>query len=188
MGLSLEFEDKLRRVGELLDDKDLDALLLRQVSSFYWATCGVRADVNLASSYGAASLLITRKSRFLVANNLETTRYEQNDRIASQGWELCISPWYAERDMLQHLTEGLKIGSDSIYPGAQVLAKEISLLRSELTEEERDPMRSLGKLCTQVIEFCCTGITARNDRDPTQCEFGLSGCIARNSGSHTHRC
>jgi antitoxin VapB len=149
---SPEFENKLRRVRNLLDEKGLDALLLQNVSSFYWATCGVRADVNLASSIGVARLLITRDNHYLITNNLEATRYDQDDRIVNQGWELIISPWYAEQDMLQHLTKGLLIGADGIYPGAQDLAREMVLSRSSLTVEEQNRMRSLGKLCARVIE------------------------------------
>ncbi len=149
---SREFTHKLRRMLALLDEHDLDGLLLQRVSSFAWATCGVRADVNLASTTGAARLLVTRKGRYLITTNLESSRYEQDPRISEQGWELCVSPWYSDQDLLPHLGNGLRLGADSVYPGALDLSSQLARLRATLTVDEMERMRSLGLLCADIVE------------------------------------
>jgi antitoxin VapB len=152
MDHSREFNQKLHRMLALLEEYDLDGLVLQRASSFAWATCGVRADVNLASTTGVARLLITRKGRYLVTNNLEASRYEQEARIGAQGWELCISPWYSDQDMLPHLVNGLRLGADGLYPGALDLSDPVAQLRATLTMDEMVRMRSLGLLCAEVVE------------------------------------
>lgn len=39
-----ELEQKLGRIHGLLQECELDALLLRRVSNFAWATCGAASD------------------------------------------------------------------------------------------------------------------------------------------------
>jgi Xaa-Pro aminopeptidase len=165
---SLEFEQKSRRMLALLDEHNLDGLLLQRTSSFAWATCGVRADVNLASTIGVARLLVTRNGRYLITNNLEETRYEQNPLIAGQGWEICISPWYSEQDLLPQLSKGLRLGADSPHPNTVDLSSEVAKQRSHLTDAEQDRMRTLGKLCAEIVES-----TARESR-PGMSELELS--------------
>ncbi len=153
-----EFETKLRRILHLLDDHGLDGLLLQRVSSFSWATCGGRSEVNLASTTGAAQLLITRKGRYLITSNLEESRYKTQNWVESQGWEVCIAPWYAEGDLLVHLANGLRLGADMPYRDALDLSVDISRLRSELTAPEMERMRRLGWSCAQVIEQAARAI------------------------------
>jgi Xaa-Pro aminopeptidase len=172
MDNSREFEHKLRRMLALLDEHDLDGLLLQRVSSFAWATCGVRADVNLASTTGVARLLVTRKGRYLITTNLESSRYEQDARISEQGWELCVSPWYTDQDLLSHLANGLRLGADSLYPGALDLTGQVAQLRSTLTVREMERMRSLGQLCTEIVE------SAAHEARPGMREEELAARIA----------
>jgi len=153
-----EFATKLRRIFNLLDGRGLDGLLLQQVSSFAWATCGGRSEVNLASSVGAAQLLITRKGRYLITSNLEETRYKSQPWVESQGWELCIAPWYADGSLLAHLSNGLRLGADMAVSGALDLSAEVSRLRSELTAPEMERMRALGCSCAQVIDQAARAI------------------------------
>jgi len=65
-----EFETKINILRETLEKHDVDALLLRRVSSFAWATCGAASYVNSATTEGAASLVITRDHLYLVTNNI----------------------------------------------------------------------------------------------------------------------
>jgi|GEM_PF-2061117 len=67
-------------IRHLLAEQGLDALLQR-ASSFAWATCGVRADVNIASTVGAAALLITPTERHLITDNLEAARLEDEGDV-----------------------------------------------------------------------------------------------------------
>ena len=113
-----EFETKQDRVRALLAGHGLDALLLQRVSSFAWATCGADCHVNTASSFGEASLLITPQAGYVLTNNIEAPRLEQEEKLAEQGWQMEVAPWYEKPEAIERLTRGLKLGADLPYPGA----------------------------------------------------------------------
>jgi len=152
-----EIQNKLDRIDALLQSKGLDALLLQRVSSFAWATCGAASYINTASSDGVAQLLIARSGQHLItrmraiSNNIEAPRLEQEENLIRSGWELHTTPWYAGDDLVKRLVGGLKLGADSPYPGAVDLSSEIAHLRADLTPEEGDRFRELGKLCASTM-------------------------------------
>jgi antitoxin VapB len=80
-----EFSQKQDRIQALLTERKLDALLLRRVSSFAWATCGAASYVNTATTNGEAALLITSSDRYVITNNIEATRLEQEEKLKDQG-------------------------------------------------------------------------------------------------------
>jgi antitoxin VapB len=147
-----EFERKQNRIQQLLSEHNLDALLLLRTSSVAWATCGARTHINLASTTGAGSLLVTRSNRFLITSNLEAARLEQEEGLAAQGWEFCVKPWYEPQDQNAHLTRGLRLGADNAFAGATDLSREIAWMRVQLTPEEGKRFRDLGYRCAQAIE------------------------------------
>ena len=70
---------------DLLAKHHLEALLLQRVSSFAWATCGAASYINTAATTGDASLLITPSGRYVLTNNIEAPRLEQELRELSHG-------------------------------------------------------------------------------------------------------
>ena len=146
-----EFNTKINRLRGLLDQYSVDALLLRRVSSFAWATCGAASYVNTATTEGAASLLITRERLYLVTNVIEAPRLEQEEKLAEQGWEFQISPWETPLQALHCLVSGLSLASDVPFPGAKDISAEIARLRTRLTPEEGERFRQLGCLCAETM-------------------------------------
>jgi Xaa-Pro aminopeptidase len=147
-----ELEQKLNVIQALLDQYKLQALLLRRVSSFAWATDGAASYVNTASTEGTASLLFTPSGHHLITNNIEAPRLEQEERLKGQGWEFHISPWYAERDLISRLIRKSKLGADGPYAGAKDLSDDIARMRSRLTRNEVDRFRMLGRLCAAAMD------------------------------------
>ena len=145
-----EFEIKQQRIRALIDQHQLDALLLQRVSSFAWATCGAASYVNTATTFGGSSLLITRDARYVVTNNVETPRLEQEEKLAEQGWQIRATPWHAP-NAIAELTRGMKLGADWGFPNAHDLTSEIARLRAHLTPEEGARFRTLGKICADAI-------------------------------------
>lgn len=144
-----ELELKLERIRNFLVATDLDGVLLRRSDNFAWATCGADSHINIANSMGVASLLITKTNHFLTTNNIEAIRLTQEQDLARQGWELKASPWYESDDQVAELTRGMKLGVDTSLPNALDVSREIASLRAQLTSEEGNRFRELGKLCAQ---------------------------------------
>ena len=147
-----ELEVKLGRIWDLLKQHDADALLLQRVENFAWATCGAASYVNLASSTGAASLLFTPAGRWILTDNIEAGRLQQEERLQEQGWEFRIAPWYEDNQAVAELTRGLALAADGAYPHAKDLAAHLPGLRSALTPEEGARFRKLGALCAEAID------------------------------------
>jgi len=172
-----EFSQKQERIRALLARHGLDALLLQRVSSFAWATCGAASYVNTAVSTGEAALLVTPSGRYLVTNNIEATRLEQEEKLAEQGWEFHVARWHEPNDAVSRLTKGLKLGADVPYPGATDLSADVALLRAALTPEEGERFRGLGRLCVEAIEDAARAVR------PGQTEYQIAALLAQETES-----
>ena len=168
-----ELNLKLDRIRHLLDETDLDGILLRRTDNFAWATCGADSHINTADSMGVASLLITKANHLLITNNIEAARLMQEGGLAEQGWELKESPWFEGDDQLSNLASGMKLGADTSFPNALDLSGEIASLRSQLTPEESNRYKELGKLCAQGMHRAIDAVK------PGMSEYEISGLLAQ---------
>jgi Xaa-Pro aminopeptidase len=167
-----EFEYKLHSITALLKKFNLDGLLLQRVSSFAWATCGADSYINTADRHGVASLLFTPQARYLITNNIERPRLEQEEKLGEQGWQFHVTEWH-KADGIAELTRGLKLGADDPYPGAADLSPELARLRAALTPQEGERFRTLGRLCAEAMD------TAVGAVRPGQSEHQIAGLLAR---------
>jgi Xaa-Pro aminopeptidase len=172
-----EFDRKQELIQAFLDEQMLDALLLQRVSSFAWATCGAASYVNTATSMGEAMLLITRFGRYLLTNNIEATRLEQEERLAQQGWEFHVRPWHEARDMVAEVAQGLKLGADVPYPGAIDVGGELSRWRAKMSREEGGRFRELSRLCAEAMAG------AVREVQPGQTEYQIAALLAQQAES-----
>ena len=149
-----EKESKEARVQALLAEKQLDALLLRRVSSFAWATAGAPSFVNVATDFGEASLLYTPDGTHLITSVIEAPRLERELGLVEQGWTLQVHPWGESMGLLERLTKGLRLGSDapSLHPTAVDLSREVSRLRAALGPEEGERFRELGRRSAAALK------------------------------------
>src|SRR5512139_1685030 len=125
----MEFQVKQEAIHALLQSNGLDALLLRRVSSFAWATCGGKSYVNTAVSEGIATLLVTPSGLHLVTDSIEAPRLEKEQKLKDQGWEFHVHLWHEQQEIISRLAGGLKLGADIPYPGAVDLSGEVARLR-----------------------------------------------------------
>jgi antitoxin VapB len=172
-----DFNQKQERIQDLLAAHELDALLLNQISNFAWATCGAASYVNTAATTGVTALLITPAGRYLITNNIEATRLEQEEDLKSQGWEFRVGPWYEIHDTVAELSQGLQLGADGPYPGATDLAAELTHLRANLTPEEGERFRALGRLCAEAMDSAIRAVR------PGQTEYQIAGLLAHEAES-----
>lgn len=167
-----EFQIKQHRIHQLLEDNKLEALVLQRVSSFAWVTCGAASYINIASTIGEATLVITKTGKYLLTNNIEAVRLKQEEKLEDQGWEFIISPWYEVEDAISNLTSGLKVGAD--YPIKKFLdvSNPLSRIRANLTPSEGERFRKLGRLCAEAMNNAAHSVC------PGQSEYDVAGYLA----------
>jgi antitoxin VapB len=175
--ITTEFNEKQARINAFLSAHNLEALLLRRVSSFAWATCGAASYVNTANGLGEASLLILPNGNHLITNNIEAPRLQKEEQLDNQNWEFNVAPWYEAQDFINNLTKGLKLGSDSPYPGATDLSPEFAFMRAALTPEEDERFRILGRLCAEAINAAARSIL------PGETEYQIAARLAQETES-----
>lgn len=166
-----EFEEKQMRIHALLAEHKLDALALRRTSSFAWATCGAASYINTAATEGEASLLITPAANYVITNNIEATRLEQEEKLAQQGWQFRTAPWYEANNAVTELTRGTKLGADGAYPGATDLSFQVSRMRANLLPVEGERFRRLGRLCADAMASAIQAVR------PGQSEFEIAAIL-----------
>ncbi len=142
---------KLTSLHSLLAQSNAEALLLRRVSSFAWATEGAASYVNTAATEGAASLVITREKCYLATNNIEAPRLQAEEKLAEQGWEFVVSPWATPLKGLNELLTGKTFISDVPFGNGKDVSAELARLRAHLTPAEGQRLRELGRLCADSI-------------------------------------
>ena len=167
-----EFTTKQNRIQALLAEHRLEALLLRRVSSFAWATCGVASYVNTAATTGESSLLITQSARHLITNNIEVTRLLGESDLSEQGWQFQVAPWYETQDVVRRLAGGLRLGADVPLPGAVDLSNDMARIRAKLTREEGERFRALGRQCADSMESAARAVR------PGQTEFEIAALLS----------
>jgi Xaa-Pro aminopeptidase len=167
-----EFEGKQERIQALMADHGLEALLLQRVSSFAWATCGRACYVHTASSFGEASLLVTPSGRYVISNNIEGPRLAEEEGLVQQGWELCAGPWYEAQETVARLTQGLSLGADIPYAGALDLSAKLARMRANLSSEEGERFRAVGRLCAEAMDDAIRSVR------PGQTEYEIASRLA----------
>lgn len=170
-----ECENKLEKINALMAAHQVDAILLRKISSFAWVTCGAASYVNTAAADGAASILITANNRFILTNNIEAARMETEEKLSEQGWEIRASPWYSQINGYESLTGPAMVGTDGAVPGYKDLSAEIARLRADLTPEEGGRFRALGRDCAMAMDAAIRAVK------PGMAEFEIAALLAYES-------
>lgn len=168
-----ELDTKLERIRELLERSSLEALVLRRASNFAWATCGAVSYLNVADTFGEASLLITSTGKCVVTNSMEAKRLQEEEHLEEQGWEFEVAPWYEQQGVIEELTHGMPIGGDYDAPGTANLEPELARLRRNLLPEEVQRFRLVGRASAEALDAAIMSI------QPGWREHQMSGLLAR---------
>ena len=120
-----------------MEGQRLGGVLLSTRANFAWITAGCESGIDLSRESGAVHALIAADGRrFLIANNIEMRRFQDED-LAGQGWIPVEFPWTEERP---EVLGGASLASDVSEHGT-----EISRLRYRLTAPEIERFRELGR-------------------------------------------
>lgn len=167
-----EVSAKRQALLELAERNGAQAVWLGRNSSFAWATAGGDAHINTADSHGVAALVVTRNANYLITNNIEARRLEDEEGLAGQGWEPVVTPWHASLVDPRALVGGLTLAADGPRAGALDLGEDIARLRSALTPAEGERFRELGRRCAAAMDAAIRRVA------PGQTEHELAALLA----------
>lgn len=170
--MTREFELKQARLRRLLEQRGLDAVLLRRVSSFAWATCGVAPELNTATTWASSALLITRNARTLFTTNLEAARLAEAMGDARQAWEWRTREWHEPPTELSKIARGLQLGADGDWPGSTDISADMALLRSQFTPEESGRFCEVARSCAEALRDTAYSLT------PGQSEYDMTARLS----------
>lgn len=149
-----EVQIKLARIRKLMDEHNLQAVLLKKQANFSWLTAGGYNIVGVASEMGVASLLVTAKNQYVIANRIEAARMMEEEDLDRLGFELLTHEWYEDREieLVQEVVGKGSVGCDAHVSNYSNLDGLIKVLRYELTEGEIERYLFLGTKLSTAIE------------------------------------
>jgi antitoxin VapB len=157
-----EQREKEARLHALMAREGLDAIVLRRVSSFAWATAGMPSYVSTTSDAGEAELVVTPTARYLRTSTIEAPRFDRELGLARAGWNFDVSPWFEARGALPGIASGgrARVGYDlaSGPNGAVDVSRAIARLRAVLGARERERLRDVCMRTAAAMGAALTSI------------------------------
>ncbi len=166
-----EIAQKINSLQQLLESQGLDAVRLKGVDWFAWATGGADSSVIFSNETGVAEVLITRNKALVLTNAIEVHR--MRTELISSDFEIISFPWTAS-DEKQPLIDEMakKIASDRPNAKETLLTREFHTLKWTLSDSEIERYRKLGK---DAAEAATEALDASN---PSMTEIELAGQAA----------
>jgi len=172
--MNAEFNEKLNRVRGRLKTGNARAALLGRQASFSWLSCGHEAHVALASERAAGQFLVTAKKVYLLANQIEMPRL-QDECLRGLGVEPLLFDWYqadgAAKALAQVVDPGAVI-SDTGDLGTQMRVEALASLRYSLLPVEVRRLVKLGRDAETVMNLACRAL------QPGMSEFDAAALLA----------
>jgi Xaa-Pro aminopeptidase len=169
-----EMQVKRQRLHDFMAANGLDAVVFESQANFAWYTAGGDSHVGIATERGAALLVITRDSEFLVTSNIEALRI-MTEEVAGLRFDLVDVPWH-ERDALMKAVKDLlrqgTAASDTGFAGTRALTAPLAELRFSLTDSEIERYRRVGKDTAESLAAVCRKIR------PGMTENAIAGMAA----------
>jgi Xaa-Pro dipeptidase len=141
-----EFRIKILRARRYIDENNLDGVYLKKRSNFAWITCGGDNRIVDHSEEGWSGILITPDRVVLITDNLEMQRIidEEINDLPIEKQEI---DWFKD-DLGKAIIENAgtnKIASDIKIDGLMKLDDNFDRIQYQLTEQEKNRFRQLGK-------------------------------------------
>jgi len=146
-----EVEWKLERLRTLMKEKDLEGVILSRNDDFSWITAGGRGWVARGALLSVASVVVTHKELFLVANNIEMERLLREE--VPEGFEPLEYKWH--EDPYEKVFKKFpldRFGSDTGAYGTLDISSDMIPLRSELSPWEIKRYKEYGKGLEKAFE------------------------------------
>lgn len=152
--LKQEVQEKLRRLRQLMEERNLQALLLKRHANFSWLTAGGTNVLCMAQDAGVSSILVTGDRAYVIASNIEAARMKEEERVVAKGFELVEYPWYEGQEMriVREICGEDAIGCDMAFPEACDVSGAINHCRYQLLETEKERYLWLGREVSWALE------------------------------------
>lgn len=152
-----DIEEKHKRIIDLLERTQHDAVVLGRTDSIAWFTSGGDLGLDLGSEMSPVLLYINRTSRAVVTDNVQSARVFEEE-LAGLGFQLKERSWFEEPSrVIDELSIGKRVICD-LGPRSSPWAREADALRAlrrPLTKLERQRLRELGRTLTLAVEATC---------------------------------
>jgi Xaa-Pro dipeptidase len=131
------------RLGDLIERRGFDAVVLRRPANFACYTGGADTKVDHVATEGVADLIVRQDSRLVLTSTIEAARMRAEQTPAL---EVVDYPWHEDRGTaLRRLVGGARIGSDVGLPGTVDVSDDIALLRRALDPDAIESLRLVGR-------------------------------------------
>ncbi|MCA1688806.1 MAG: M24 family metallopeptidase, partial [Actinobacteria bacterium] len=131
-----------QRLRELMDRRDLGALLLRRSVNFAWYTGGADNRVDHASPFGVADILVTPDADYVFTNNIEAPRMKEEQ---TPDFEVIEHPWYGdEPGAIRGAIGDVPLGTDFPLESAMDVSDEVAPLRYVMDPDALERYRRVG--------------------------------------------
>ncbi|MBD1824733.1 M24 family metallopeptidase [Cyanobacteria bacterium FACHB-DQ100] len=168
-----EISQKLTWMREALQEAGASGLRLSGIDWFAWATAGGSNMVLLAADTGVAEVLVTLNGAWILTDEIEAQRLQDEEVPSSSDYQWAIAPWAKKADresFVQKVTQGGKVISDieGNLPRSLIDHKRM-LLPSEI-----DRYRQVGKLASEAM----TEVLTQASPDWTEVQLAGAGAAA----------
>ena len=159
-GRGAEVHEKLDRVRDVLDRRDLDGALFTGQQRVAWVTAGVEDPIIRNFDPGFVWALVTRDSAYIITQNVEGPRIVAEEGPDQIGFEVATFGWHEDRyaELAAELCDPVRLGNDGAGPGTDI-ADDLQRLRLELTAGEIERYRVLGPECCAGLEDAVRSVT-----------------------------
>jgi Xaa-Pro dipeptidase len=144
------------QVQDLMDRRDLDAVVLRHAENFAWYTGGGNSRVEYAEPVGAADVVITSDGDFVLAPTIEAPRMRAEE---TPGFTVVEYPWeQGPQATLDELIGEVELGADVALPGTVAIGEQVDSLRRVLEPETIDRLRGIGADLSAALAEAATAV------------------------------
>jgi len=150
--------NRQQRLGQLMQRRGVDAVVLRRPANFAWYTGGADTKVDHVAPEGVADLIVRADSQLVLTSTIEAPRMraEQTPDI-----EVVEYPWHEDRaGALRDALGDARAGSDLGLAGTANLSDEIARLRWRLDSDAVESLRAVGRDATAAMADAAATVEA----------------------------
>lgn len=171
-----EIDIKIKRIIDLLESENLDALYLTRQSNFAWITAGANGVITSCVEDSVASILITKDGqRFAITNVIEERRMREEQQLEELGFKILSQEWYENKNeaMIVGIVGSIeRVGADIYYSSAKMIHDKIKRLHYSLTYNEVCRYQYLGDYMSEALEKYLATVK------PGMTEYEIAGGVA----------